>query len=83
MVNAITSGNWSLVNEVLSDYREALSRPYDPLAQFSRHLLMQALTRGSVDEINMASIVLKYEVVIYIVIIVIVITALVIHRVIN
>jgi hypothetical protein len=83
IVNAITSGNWSLVNEVLSDYREASSRPYDPLAQLSRYLLVQALTRGSVDEVNMASIVLKYEVVIYIVFMVIVITALVIHRVIK
>ncbi len=62
--NAITSGNWGLVNEIVNEYQES-SRSYDPLAQLSRYLLIQAVMSGDVNKIGLVSIILKYELLIY------------------
>ena len=66
IANAIKSGNWGLVNEIVSDYQES-SRPYDPLAQLSRYLLTQAIMNGDINKIGLVSTILRYEILIYVV----------------
>ncbi|WP_054849396.1 hypothetical protein [Vulcanisaeta sp. JCM 14467] len=66
IANAIKSGNWGLVNEVVSDYQSS-SRSYDPLAQLSRYLLTQAIVNGDINRIGLVSTILRYEILIYVV----------------
>ncbi|WP_237699703.1 hypothetical protein [Vulcanisaeta moutnovskia] len=62
--NAITSGNWGLINKIVNEYQES-SRQYDPLAQLSRYLLVQAIMNGDISKISLVSTILKYEFIIY------------------
>ncbi|WP_243675031.1 hypothetical protein [Vulcanisaeta distributa] len=79
--NAIMSGNWSLVDEIINEY-QASSRPYDPLAQLSRYLLVQAIMSGSASKISLVNAILRYELLIYTVLILIIILVIVaLHRV--
>ncbi|GAB6948347.1 hypothetical protein JCM16161A_24770 [Vulcanisaeta sp. JCM 16161] len=63
--NAIINGNWGLVNEIVNEYQES-SRPYDPLTQLSRYLLIQAIMSGDLNKIGLVNIILRYELLIYV-----------------
>ncbi len=75
--NAITSGNWGLINEILSEYQVTSSRPYDPLAQLSKYLLLQAIMNGDVGKIGVVNTILRYEPVIYAALLLIIIAILI------
>jgi len=81
IASAITSGDWSLVNKIVTEYQEASSRPYDPLTQLSKYLLTQAILNGNLNGLNAASLILKYEMLMYTVLASIIIAVVVAYRV--
>jgi len=81
IASAITSGDWSLVNKIVTEYQEASSRPYDPLTQLSKYLLTQAILNGNLNGLNAASLILKYEMLMYTALASIIIAVVVAYRV--